>query len=147
VNTVFNTVRSALSGREPIFVTPKETVRKTAVILSENEIGAVPVLADDRLVGIFTERDIVRRVIAAGRDPGAMRVAEVMTPSPRTVSAETSLVNAFALMIEGKFRHLPVVDGDGRVIAMLSIQDIPQEHQLMHFQWTVSRARAPRRGA
>jgi CBS domain-containing protein len=99
------------------------------------------------LVGIFTERDILRRVVAAGRDSDATRVADAMTPDPRTVSAETSLVKAFALMVEGNFRHLPVVEGDGRVIAMLSIRDIPQEHQLMHLQWAVSRARAPHKSA
>jgi CBS domain-containing protein len=147
MNTFLGTVRSALSGREPIFVAAEKTVREAAVILSHHEIGAAPVLAGDRLVGIFTERDLLRRVVAVGRDADAMRVAEAMTPDPRTVSAETSLVNAFALMIEGKFRHLPVVDSDGRVFAMLSIRDIPQEHQLMHLQWTVSRTRAPRKGA
>lgn len=147
MNTVFNTVRSALSGREPIFVAAENTVREAAVILSDHEIGAAPVLAGDRLVGIFTERDILRRVVAAGRDSDATRVADAMTPDPRTVSAETSLVKAFALMVEGNFRHLPVVEGDGRVIAMLSIRDIPQEHQLMHLQWAVSRARAPHKSA
>ena len=147
MKTVFNTVRSALSGREPIFLTTEKTVREAAVILSDHGIGAAPVLDGDQLVGIFTERDILRRVVAAGRDADAMPVAEAMTPDPRTVSAETSLVNAFALMMEGKFRHLPVVDGGGRVIAMLSIRDIPQEHQLMHLQWSVSRARAPHKSA
>jgi CBS domain-containing protein len=147
MKTIFSTVRSALSGREPIFLTTEKTVREAAVILSDHAIGAAPVLDNDRLVGIFTERDILRRVVAAGRDADAMRVAEAMTRDPRTVSAETSLVNAFALMVEGKFRHLPVVDSDGRVIAMLSIRDIPQEHQLMHLQWSVSRARAPLKSA
>jgi CBS domain-containing protein len=147
MNTVLSTVGSALSGREPIFVAAEKTVREAAVILSDHQIGAAPVLSGDRLVGIFTQRDLLRRVVAVGRDADAMQVAEAMTPDPRTVGTETSLVNAFALMIEGKFRHLPVVDGDGRVIAMLSIRDIPQEHQLMHLQWTISRARAPRKGA
>ena len=132
---VDNTVRGALSGRAPIYLTPEQTVRQAAAILSEHEIGAAPVLAGDRLVGMFSERDILRRVVAAERDAGAMR-AEAMTPDPRTVSTETSLVEALALMIQGNFRHLPVVDGDGRVIAMLSMRDIPPVNQLMHLNWT-----------
>jgi CBS domain-containing protein len=133
---VDNTVRSALSGRMPICLTTEQTVRDAAAVLSENGIGAAPVLAGERLVGIFSERDILRRVVAAGRDAGAMRVAEAMTHDPRTVSTTTSLVEALALMIEGNFRHLPVVDGDGRVIAMLSMRDIPFINQLMHLNWT-----------
>jgi CBS domain-containing protein len=133
---VDNTVRAALSGRKPICLATEQTVRDAAAVLSENGIGAAPVLAGERLVGIFSERDILRRVVAAGRDAGAMRVAEAMTHDPRTVSTTTSLVEALALMIEGNFRHLPVVDGDGRVIAMLSMRDIPFINQLMHLNWT-----------
>ena len=111
-------------------------MREAAAILSDHEIGAAPVLAGDRLIGMFTERDILRRLVAIGRDADAMRVADLMTPAPRTVSAETPLVTAFAIMIEGKFRHLPVVDAHGRVVAMLSMRDIPLEHRIMHRQWT-----------
>lgn len=59
-----------------------------------------------------------------------------MTRAPRTVNVETPLVKAFAVMIEGRFRHLPVVDAQGRVIAMLSMRDIPLEHRIMHERWT-----------
>ena len=121
---VDNTVGGALSGRAPICLTAGQTIREAAAILSDHEIGAAPVLDGDRLVGMFSERDILRRVVTARRDLDETRVAEAMTPDPRTVSAETSLIEALALMIEGKFRHLPVVDGDGRVIAMLSIRDM-----------------------
>ena len=87
-------VRNALDGRAPIFLTAKMTVHEAALILSDHNIGASCVLAGDRLIGIFSERDILRKVVAAGRDPGAMRVAEAMTPDPCTVSPETSLVDA-----------------------------------------------------
>ena len=146
---VDNSVRGALSGRAPICLTAGQTIREAAAILSDHEIGAAPVLAGDRLVGMFSERDILRRAVAAGRDLDAMRVAEAMTPDPRTVSTETSLVEALALMIEGNFRHLPVVDGGGRVIAMLSMRDIPSVNQLMHLQWmtwTNGKGREPRTG-
>ena len=123
--SVQSTVRNVLDGRAPIFITEEMTIHEASVVLCSHNIGASCVLAGDQLVGIFTERDILWKVVAAGRDPGAMRVAEAMTPDPRTVSAETSLVDALSLMTDGHFRHLPVVDGGGRVIAMLSIRDIP----------------------
>ena len=145
---VDNTVRSALSGRAPICLTTDQTVREAAAILSKNEIGAAPVVAGSQLVGIFSERDILRRrVVAAERDAGAMRVAEAMTPDPCTVSTETSLVEALALMIQGNFRHLPVVDDDGRLIAMLSMRDIPPVNQLMHLNWTFWISGNPRSAA
>ena len=103
---VDNSVRAVLSGRAPICLTPEQTIRQAASILSNHEIGAAPVLAGDRLVGIFSERDILRRVAAIGGDLDMMRVVDAMTRDPRTVSIETSLVEALALMIEGNFRHL-----------------------------------------
>jgi CBS domain-containing protein len=112
---VQSTVRNALDGRAPIFLTEEMTIHEAAVVLSAHNIGASCVLASDRLVGIFTERDILWKVVAVGRDPGAMRVAEAMTADPRTVRAETSLVDALSLMTDGHFRHLPVVDGGGYV--------------------------------
>jgi CBS domain-containing protein len=136
--TVQGKVRNALDGRAPIFLTEDMTIHEAAVVLSAHHIGASCVLAGHRLVGIFTERDILWKVVAAGRDPSAMRVAEAMTPDPRTVSAETSLVDALSLMTDGHFRHLPVVDGDGHVSAMLSIRDIPSEHQIMYHQSKVA---------
>jgi CBS domain-containing protein len=134
-------LRNVLDGRAPIFLTGKMTVHKAALVLSDHNIGASCVVAGDRLIGIFSERDILRKVVAAGRDPGAMRVAEVMTPDPRTVSPETSLVDALSLMTDGHFRHLPVVDGDGHVIAMLSLRDIPSEHQITYHQLKAAQAR------
>lgn len=133
---VDNTVRGVLSGRAPIFLTQEQTIRDAATILSNHNIGAAPVLANDRLVGMFTERDILRRLVAAGRNPETTQVADLMTRAPCTVNTETPLVKAFAVMIEGKFRHLPVVDAQDRVIAILSMRDIPLEHRIMHERWT-----------
>jgi CBS domain-containing protein len=130
-----NSVSGALTGRSPVVVTAEQTVREAAAVLRDHEIGAAPVLAENRLIGIFTERDILQRVVASGRDANTMRVSEAMTPDPCTVSADTSLVEALSLMIEGKFRHLPVVK-DGAVIGVLSMRDIPLHNQIMHHQWT-----------
>ena len=135
-----STVQNALDGRAPIFLTGDRTVHEAALVLSDQNIGALCVLADDRLIGIFSERDILQKVVAAGRDPDTIMVAEAMTPDPRTVGPETSLTDALALMTDGHFRHLPVVDDNGHVIAMLSIRDIPSEHQITYHQSKVAQA-------
>jgi CBS domain-containing protein len=131
-----NTIGGIIGERAPIGLTPQHTVREAATVLSSHAIGAAPVLDGDRLVGMFTERDVLQRVVAAGRDVNATTVGEVMTPEPCTITMETPLVKAFAIMIEGKFRHLPVVGDSGRVVAILSMRDIPPEHRIMHQQWT-----------
>lgn len=133
---VQNSVRSVLSGREVTVLDPEQTVFEAAGILSAQTIGGAPVLDGDRLVGVFTERDVLQRVVAVGLDPRTTRVGEVMTPNPSTIDADTPLVNAFGMMIEGQFRHLPVIQGDGRVVAMMSMRDVPLEHRIMHRQWT-----------
>ncbi len=130
-----NTVGRVLNGRRLITLAPEQTVRDAAAILSGHSIGAAPVLSGQELIGVLTERDVLQRVVAAGRDPDLTRVSEVMTPTPRTVSRKSSLVEAFAIMAEGHFRHLPVVESDGRVVAMLSMRDVPLQHRVMYQQW------------
>lgn len=133
-------VQHVLDGRAPIFLTGDKTAHEAALTLSEQNIGALCVLAGGRLIGIFSERDILKKVVAAGRDPDTITVAEAMTPNPQTVGPETSLTDALALMTDGHFRHLPVVDIEDHVIAMLSIRDIPSEHQITYHQSKVARA-------
>lgn len=130
-----NTVGRVLNGRRLITLAPEQTVRDAATILSSHSIGAAPVLSGHELIGVLTERDVLQRVVAAGRDPDLTKVSEVMTPAPRTVSRKSSLVEAFAIMAEGHFRHLPVVEGDGQVVAMLSMRDVPLKHRVMYQQW------------
>ena len=132
---VDNEVKSALTGRSLVVLSPEQTVREAATVLGSQEIGAAPVLDDGQLAGVFSERDIVQRVVAVGRDASMTRVDEVMTRDPQTIAPEKSLVQAFAIMIDGNFRHLPVVKQDGQVIAMLSMRDVSPEQRIMHRQW------------
>ena len=132
---VHNSVRSLLTEQSLVVLSPGQTVFEAAAIFSAHNIGGAPVLDGGRLVGVFTERDTLRRVVALACDPKATRVADVMTSDPRTIDAGTSLVNAFAIMSKGQFRHLPVVGDDGTVVAMLSMRDIPAEYRIMHRQW------------
>lgn len=106
---------------------PDETVRDAARRMAEHSCGSVLVMGrrGDALAGIFTERDLLVRVVAAGLDPARTPVAEVMTADPETIGADAPVRDAVRRMDEGAFRHLPVVGGDGRVVGVLSVRDVP----------------------
>jgi CBS domain-containing protein len=78
--------------------------------MAARAVGAVLVVEGDKLLGIFTERDVVFRVVALSLDPDVTRLAEVMTPEPKTIAPEKAFGIAMALMHENGFRHLPVID-------------------------------------
>lgn len=104
---------------------PGEAVRVAAQRMAERRCGSVLVMDDDqRLLGIFTERDLLVRVVAAGRDPGGTPLAAVMTREPTTIDIDEPVEDAVRRMDEGAFRHLPVVEG-GRVVDVLSLRDVP----------------------
>ena len=96
-----------------------ECVRK----MTDNKIGALMVMDGGKLVGIFTERDALSRVLAAGRDPRDTRVVEVMTTDPCCVSPAMTVNDAMELVSKRHFRHLPIVE-DGKVQALLSSRDL-----------------------
>jgi CBS domain-containing protein len=100
-----------------------QTVLETVRAMVERNIGAVPVVHDGKLVGIFSERDLMRRVVAEGLDPRSTCLAEVMTEDPLTISTNEELENCMALMRRHGFRHLPVCH-DGLLVGMVSLRDI-----------------------
>jgi len=99
------------------------TVLETVQAMVERNIGAVPVSHNGKLVGIFSERDLMRRVVAEGRDPRSTCMAEVMTDDPLTVSVGESLDACMALMRRHNFRHLPVCH-EGLLVGIVSLRDI-----------------------
>ncbi len=103
-----------------------QTVLETVRAMVGRNLGAVPVLHNGTLVGIFSERDLMSRVVAENRDPQATCLAEVMTDDPLTVSMNEGLENCMALMRRHGFRHLPVCH-EGYLVGMVSLRDI-----LMH---------------
>jgi len=115
-------VRSIIEDQKPVTASAEITVAAAARLMKERRIGALLVVQDGRLAGIFTERDALFRVVAEGRDPAKTRVAEVMTPNPRTIAPDRPFGHALHLMYEGGFRHVPVVD-DGRPIGVVSARD------------------------
>ena len=112
-------IGSLIEPRKLVVASLDTTVSVAAVLMQEGKVGAVLVIEDGRLVGIFTERDAVYRVMAAGRDPATTLLKDVMTPDPLTVSPEETFGYALLLMHEKGFRHAPVVV-DGRPIGVVS---------------------------
>jgi CBS domain-containing protein len=100
-----------------------QTVLETVRAMVERNIGAVPVLHKGRLVGIFSERDLMRRVVAEARDPRNTCLAEVMTDDPLTVDTNEELESCMALMRRHSFRHLPVCH-QGQLVGIVSLRDI-----------------------
>ena len=99
------------------------TVLETVRAMVERNIGAVPVLHNGQLAGIFSERDLMKRVVAEGRDPRSTSLAEVMTDDPLTISLNEELGNCMSVMRRNNFRHLPVCH-EGKLVAMVSLRDI-----------------------
>ena len=119
----------AHKGRHVETVGPEATVLEAVVRMNERRIGSV-LVADTyapgrpyRPIGIFTERDVLVRVISQGRDPATTRVGEVMTENPVTVHASTSVVDAMRLVTDKRCRHLPVLD-DAGLCGLISIGDL-----------------------
>ena len=106
--------------RQKLLKAPPETpVTKAAKLMAGRNVGAIAVVADERLVGIFTERDLVFRVVARGLDVNATPIADVMTRDPKWIAPGAPFGAALHVMYEGGFRHLPVVDA-GKLVGIVS---------------------------
>ena len=112
-------IRSVMEPCKLVVASPQASVWEASRLMMDARVGAVLIVSEGRLVGIFTERDAVYRVVAAERDPRATRLAEVMTPQPQTLPPEASFGHALVVMHENGFRHVPVVDG-GRLVGVVS---------------------------
>lgn len=118
-------LREMLKDRELYFVTPAQSVADAARYMTERNVGAVCVLEAERLRGLLSERDMMKRVIAPNRDPESTRVGEVMTPQPVVVAAEEDCEKCLLVMKQAGVRHLPVVEGD-KLLGLLSLRDLLQ---------------------
>ncbi len=116
-------IYEVVKNQKTLSVNVEHNVLEAARFMTEHNIGAVPVLRDGELVGIFSERDLMRRVVAAGRSPGMTKVSEVMTANPRTVPGSESVENCLFLMQEHGFRHLPVCEGK-KLLGLVSLRDL-----------------------
>jgi len=116
---IYDLIKNQETYQVEMGVTVLEAVRA----MVERNIGAVPVVHNGRLVGIFSERDLMKRVVAEGCDPRRTCLAEVMTEDPLTVNTTEELENCLALMRRHGFRHLPVCH-DGQLVGIVSLRDI-----------------------
>lgn len=112
-------IKSIMEQRKFLTAPPDSTVGSAARLMAERNVGAVMVVEDNSLIGIFTERDVVFRVVAQGRDAESTRLVEVMTSAPKTLEPGKSYGHALLLMQENGFRHVPVVE-NGRLIGIVS---------------------------
>ena len=117
----------AISSRSALTVPRTATVMETIRTMAGTKVGSVLVVDGDRLLGIFTERDVMMRVVLEGRNPEYTTVEEVMTSSVQTIPPQTTGDGALRLMNQSHIRHLPVVDDSGRVLAVVSMRSLLQE--------------------
>jgi CBS domain-containing protein len=112
------------ASRPAVSIGPGSTVMEAARAMVQARVGAVVVLEGDRAVGIFSERDVMARVVLDKLDPETTLVASVMTAPVVTILCEAPLLDALVLMREHHIRHLPVANKDGRIVGMLSVRHL-----------------------
>lgn len=112
-----------IRGQDTYRADTEQTVCDVVRAMVDRNIGAVPVLQDGELVGIFSERDLMKRVVAEGRDPATTRVRDVMTEDPLTIGPNEDVETCMMLMRRHGFRHIPLCDG--KILkGMISLRDI-----------------------
>ncbi|MGD8316945.1 MAG: CBS domain-containing protein [Myxococcales bacterium] len=110
-------------GRHVCSISPQGTVLDAVQVMNDHHIGAVLVIEEGRPIGVFSERDVLVRVVAAHRDPRQTLVRDVMTAHLYTASPDDSLLDVMRLMTDRRCRHIPVLDG-GRLVGLVSIGDL-----------------------
>jgi signal-transduction protein with cAMP-binding, CBS, and nucleotidyltransferase domain len=108
----------------PIVVAPSSSLREVVTLMNEQRRGAVLIVRENTLVGIFTERDVLRSVTPRQLDLDDTTVGALMTPCPEALPEATTLAQALRMMVRSHHRHLPVVDGSGRPVALISMHGI-----------------------
>jgi CBS domain-containing protein len=131
------TVMSILEvkGSEVLTIGPDATVLQGVMMMNHHKVGALVVMEGDAIAGMFTERDLLRRVVGEQRDPSTTRLAEVMTREVACCTPETDLEEARGAMKNRRIRHLPVVD-NGRLCGLVSIGDL-NAHQMTSQEHTI----------
>jgi len=113
--------------KDPVCCLPEDTADKAAQLMKKEDVGPVPVIEsqqNNKLIGILTDRDLVIKVVAEGRDPKTTRIEDVMTRNPVTCRAEDDLQKAFKAMEEHQVRRIPVVDSSDRVLGIIAQADV-----------------------
>jgi CBS domain-containing protein len=114
-----------LMTKDPMCVSPSQSLAEAARILRDEDVGSLPVCEDDRVIGIVTDRDIVIRAVADGSDPRTTSVADVASREVQTVDPDENLDDALKVMASNQVRRLPVVE-NGRLVGVLAQADIAE---------------------
>ena len=139
---IIRTVGEIIGQRSLAQIGPGETVREACSVLDRLDVGALAVLEGGELLGVLSERDVIRKCICASRPTSETQVRDIMTPHPVSIDVNDALPKALKLMTDGGFRHLPVVD-NGRTVGLLSIREIPAEYHLMFERYVEAVATKP----
>lgn len=125
------TVFQSMAQRHVVSVAPTATVYTAACVMTRANCGSVLIIdANNTLLGIVTERDLMTRLLAKALDPATTTVADIMTRSPYCVVPETKVADAVLIMIERGFRHLPIVTEANKILGVFSVRDaMPREVQ------------------
>jgi len=121
-------IEDVMRGHEVAILPPSATIHAAAEAMASRNQCAVLIMTKDRLEGILTEQDMVRRVVAERRDPDNVTLAEVMTPHPDTISPTDAALTGLRMMEDGGYRHLPVIH-NGRVVGLISRVDFIGEEK------------------
>ena len=111
-----------LGNKLPVTLDPEVTVVQAAQSMTERGVGAATVVQGTRVLGVVTERDVMRKVVALGRDPRSTRVRDIMSSPAMTITLKTTVASAAALMREHHIRHLVVLDEQGALLGMLALR-------------------------
>jgi CBS domain-containing protein len=117
-------IREIVTRDRPLVGRADDTVRTAAEEMAEHGCNSILVCDGQQLKGIFTERDLLVRVVAAGRDAAGTKLAEVMTPEPDTIGGSEPVVEAVRRMDECGYHHLPVLEGN-RLLGVITLRDVP----------------------
>ena len=109
-------------------ISPQDTVQRAAQLMDELNVGAIPVLDGDQLVGMITDRDITVRSVAVGQNPVSTQVADVMSTDVRTCTADQSVEEVLDTMGDVQIRRIPVLDEQSKVIGIVSLGDVATRH-------------------
>ena len=115
-------IPNVIHDQKIIHLGAEATARQAALLMREQNVGAVLIMDDDELTGILTVNDMTYRVVGEGRDPNQTVLREIMTAEPDSVSSDTTAIDALRLMQDGGYRHLPIVD-EGEVLGIVSRRD------------------------
>jgi CBS domain-containing protein len=110
--------------QQPIFIGPDQTLTDCSIIMKENHVGAVLVKESDKIIGICTEQDIVRKAVAERKDCSKVLIREVIDTNVKTISSDKDIFEAIVKMKDFNIRHLPVVDSQNKHVGLLTLKDI-----------------------